>query len=263
MRIRGWGAFITFALATIAAAHQAATANLGMWLAYALLIMAVLFAAGPLSELIAPQAFRHQWGTRKMMIAVGIVAVLGAMIIGTLVKLGIESYKQEQDAIEARRHKEDEREKEGKRLVAALIRSNDELATARTRQDEAERRRERQLAKFQIVNGKIAGASETGGSLRYRVEDAINAAIRAGNFAAFDSDFDNTHTPEIEKWRGDTARMLDIELPGLRLGGSFSEILGEYRAGHSGFRLSQIKECLNFLRRTQQDLRSHIELLIP
>jgi len=263
MRVRGWGAFGTLLLASIAAFHQAVTSNFGMWLAYLLAIFAVLFAVGPASQPLARWAHRDKWGGRKMMLAVGIAGLVGAGVVGALVKFAIDSYRAEQTAIDDRAREEKNRRAEEQRLVEALVESNKELVAQRIRSDAAETKRQRQLAKYQIASVRIAAALDVGGGLRYRVEDAINAASRAGTVPTFEAEFDHVHTPDIEKWRTTTATMLDKELPGARLGKGFSEVLGEYGVGRSGFRLTQIKECLNYLRKTQQELRSHIELLIP
>lgn len=214
-----------------------------------LLTLAFLFVliagAGPVAHSFNAQVA----GRRRHMIFLGI-AIAGGIACWVGASLGYHYYDQEKK----------ERAAEQKRLDDL----RGELAEQRRRADAAVALEGRRLAKYQVVNGRIADAINSAGTIRYALETTMNAARAAsGSLQAFDQGFDNTdHARAVETWRATTSRMLDDELPTARLGASLNEVEGERVGSRSVYALSRIMACTTTLRGMQRDLRSHVELAV-
>jgi flagellar motility protein MotE (MotC chaperone) len=119
------------------------------------------------------------------------------------------------------------------------------------------------LAKYQTVNGRIADAIQQGSALRYRIEHARDTARQNQEaWREFLRTFEENQAKHVEDWRGQTAMMLNEELPGLRLGDSLSAVEGARGVGPDGYQISRVINLVNTLRLYQRDLRSHVEQLV-
>lgn len=234
-----WGA----AGACITAALGTQSWGLGLWLLTGAAVFAFMAIAGPLAYSLN---LREGWKRQMLMLG---LALAGGTACWVGSSLGYYYYDQEKKQLAA----------EQKRLEDL----RDELSEQRRRADAAVALEGRRLAKCQVVNGRIAGAIESAGTIRYSLETARNAAGMAGTLRAFDQGFDNTeHARAVETWRGTTARMLDEELPAAQLGASLSAIEGDRIGSRSAYALSRLIACMDALRGIQRDLRSHVELAI-
>lgn len=234
-----WGA----AGACLTAAFGTQSFGVACGFVTAALLFGLAGSAGPLAYALEA---RTGWRRHMVVIALG---VLGGIATWAGASLGYYYYDQEKK----------ERAAEQKRFADL----NAELIEQRRRADAAVSLKDRQLAKYNVVNGQIAEAISQGGSIRYALETARNAAIMSGTRAEFDARFDSTeHASAVERWRGATARMLDEQLPAAHVGASFSEVEGRRGDGRSAYALTRVMACIDMLRGLQRDLRSHIEVEI-
>ena len=242
-------------LAAIAAAYQADTTGLGIWLAYSLLGVTVLLAAGPVGDGVGRWSYRWTWGRRRVTLITILVGIVAGVVQAYLVNAAVQSYWSERESIKRREAEDKRRRDEQSSLLTAL-------ASADRRSDTTERLRSKQLEKYQEVSNLLTEAIKKGGGLRSKVEDDMNRAIARGGLSAFDAAFDRTHTPAIEAWRAETETMLERGLPGRGLGEALKAKSGEPGKGRVGTRLGQIRVCLDFLQAVQQNLKTHVEAVV-
>lgn len=211
------------------------------------------------------------------MVAVA-VGIVGGVLCLVGAKVSMDSYFRErqeaQDRADAQKKLLDslaEAQKGQSALTSALAtaqgdlaRTNAELSEARRRADALRELADRQGKKYRIVASLIGKAIDSGDGLRYDLETAVNP-LRSNQDAyyQFQLRFDETdHARKIETWRGDTADMLDRELPGLGLRSAFSAIDGARGVGPVDFRLSQLLNCMDYLRALQSELPAKIAQVI-
>jgi hypothetical protein len=207
--------------------------------------LALMASAGPLAYSLN----LHHAPRRRAMLMLGI-AVAGGLVTWAGASVGYYYFKQAREERQADIERQE--------------RIRTELETARARADALSERESKRAAKYQVTNAKLADAISAGGTMRYALETARNTAIQSGALKTFDAAFDDTeHARTLEKWRGDTAAMLDAELPTARLGASFSGIEGVRVGSRSAYALSRLIACVQALSGYQRDLRSHVELAIP
>jgi len=253
--MRQFVACATMCLAAIAAAHQADTTGLGMWLAYVLLGVTVLLAAGPVGDGIGRWSYRWTWGRRQVTLITILVGVVAGVVQACLVNAAVQSYWSERESIKRREADDKRRRDEQSSLLTAL-------ASADRRSDATDKLRNKQLEKYQEVSNLLAEAIKKAGTLRAKVDDDMSKAMAKGALPAFDATFDRTYTPAIEAWRAETEAMLERELPGQGLGEALRGRSGDHGKGRAGARLGQIKACVDFLHSIQQNLRAHVEAVV-
>ena len=173
--------------------------------------------------------------------ACGILAFVGS-------RMALTAYEREQNAARTKAETE-------ARLHASLAATQAELDRARQHAADVDAREGRRATRFTQVARLIGEAINTGDGYRYALDTAIIQHSSRAAYQAFSDEFDSTdHARNIEHWRGETAAMLDRELPGLQLGAALSAIDGTRNAGRPGFRLSQLVNCMAYLRNLQANL---------
>ncbi|HLA80018.1 MAG TPA: hypothetical protein VJP78_00090 [Thermoleophilia bacterium] len=182
-------------------------------------------------------------------IGCGIVGVLGATFT-------IRSYDEEQAAKNARAEAESRLSlnlttaqatagRLSRSLEAAqadLAKTHAELAEARARSAAAEVVRKKRTKKLVEVSGLVNTAMAEGDRIRkwYLTEQAKNPR-------EFEERFDALNSPALEKWRGETAVMLNDALKPLQMGDSFTRVDGVYIGSRAAYGISRVINCISWL----------------
>jgi hypothetical protein len=176
--------------------------------------------------------------------------VVGFLTFSLLSKLAIESRIAETRDLTSRQEEES-------RLRDALAEANRGLTEARARTAVADDLKRRQLAKVRAVATRVAEIIEQGGSIQYKFEHAKRTDEKK-----FFAEFERVHAGAIETWRGDTAKALDQELPGLGLGATFSAIDGQRGVSGDVFQFFRLRRCIEWLQALQERLPTYVEQIV-